>query len=108
MPVDLARWYDYDIAGCYHILLFLVSATLMFSFLRQSSEIGKQRDMLYAACVWEDVVYNFAHHVKTLRLEVNEGRRRWARRSPAMAAGITDQLWTIEELLTRIPLSTNT
>jgi hypothetical protein len=28
------------------ILLFLVSATLLTSFLRQSSEIGKQRDML--------------------------------------------------------------
>jgi hypothetical protein len=75
---------------------------------RKTLGFSKQRDMLYAACVWEDVVYNFAHHVKTLRLEVNEGRRRWARRSPAMAAGITDQLWTIEELLTRIPLSTNT
>lgn len=28
------------------VLLFLVSATLLFSFMKQSSEIGKQRDML--------------------------------------------------------------
>ena len=32
--------------------------------------------------------------VKTLRVEVNDGRRRWQPRSPAMAAGLTDHIWT--------------
>jgi hypothetical protein len=27
-------------------------------------------------------------------------RRRWRERTPAMAAGITDHTWTLEELLT--------
>ena len=63
--------------------------------------------MLEAACAWEDVVYNFARHVKTLRLEVNDGIRRWLHRSPAMAAGLADHIWTTEELLTMVPVPNN-
>ncbi len=37
------------------------------------------------------------------------GNRRWTKRSPAMAAGLTDHIWEIEELLTMVPLTpTNT
>lgn len=75
---------------------------------RKTLGFSKKREMLEAACVWEDVVYNFARHVKTLRLEVNCDGRRWRHRSPAMAAQITDHIWSLEELLTRIPASTNT
>jgi len=75
---------------------------------RKTLGFSKKRAMLKAACIWEDVVYNFARHVKTLRLEVNDDHRRWLQRSPAMAAGITDHIWTIEELLTRVPITTNT
>ena len=64
--------------------------------------------MLEAACIWEDVGYNLTRHVKTLRLEVKDGHRRWLPRSPAMAANITDHIWTIEELLTRVPILANT
>ena len=66
--------------------------------------------MLEAACAWEDAIYNLARPLKTLRLEVNDGLRRWQPRSPAMAAGLTDHLWTIRELLTTIvaPHSINT
>ena len=31
--------------------------------------------------------------------EVTDGLRRWQSRSPAMAAGLTDHIWTVEELL---------
>lgn len=75
---------------------------------RKTLGYSKRRDMLYAACVWEDMIYNFARHVKTLRLEVNEDGRRWLQRSPAMAAEITDHIWTIEELLMHVPIFTNT
>jgi hypothetical protein len=75
---------------------------------RKTLGFSKKREMLEAACIWEDVVYNFARHVKTLRLEVNQDGRRWCYRSPAMAANITDHIWTIEELLTHVPISTNT
>jgi hypothetical protein len=48
--------------------------------------------------------------LKTLRVEVNDGQRRWQPRSPAMAAGLSDRLWSAEELLTKVvaPSSINT
>ncbi|MEA2045247.1 MAG: hypothetical protein U9N48_01795 [Euryarchaeota archaeon] len=60
--------------------------------------------MLEASCAWEDLVYNLARPVKTLRIEVNDGQRRWQPRSPAMAASLTDHIWTIEELLMAVPV----
>lgn len=75
---------------------------------RKTLGFSKQRQMLAAACIWEDVVYNFARHVKTLRLEVNDGFRRWRYRSPAMAASLTDHIWSIEELLMLVPVPIHT
>lgn len=73
----------------------------------KSLGFSKRRTMLAAACAWEDVVYNFARHVKTLRLEVNDSCRRWLYRSPAMAAGLTDHIWTIEDILLMVPVPNN-
>jgi hypothetical protein len=55
--------------------------------------------MLEASCAWEDWVYNLTRPVKSLRIEVNDGQRRWQTRSAAMAAGLTDHVWTIKELM---------
>jgi hypothetical protein len=51
---------------------------------RKTLSFSKKRQMLERACAWEDLVYNFVHSVKTLR-----------RRVPA---GLTDHVWTIQEL----------
>jgi hypothetical protein len=37
--------------------------------------------------------------VESLRVEVNEEQRRWQPRSAAMAARLTDHVWTIKELM---------
>ncbi len=42
-------------------------------------------------------VYNFCWPVRTLRVKDDEGR--WQRRSPAMAAGVADHVWSIPEWL---------
>jgi hypothetical protein len=42
-------------------------------------------------------VYNFCWPVRTLRIKDGEGR--WQERSPAMAAGLADHVWTIPEWL---------
>ena len=42
--------------------------------------------------------YNFCWPVRTLRIKNEQGR--WQPRSPAMAAGLTDHLWSISEWLT--------
>jgi IS1 family transposase/transposase-like protein len=50
---------------------------------------------------WGMCVYNWTREHRSLRhlLPQPQGRRKYERRSPAMAAGLSDHLWTIPELL---------
>jgi hypothetical protein len=74
---------------------------------RKTLAFSKRLELLKAACIWEDMVYNFLRPVKTLRFQINQEQRRWIPRSPAMAAGLTDHIWSIRELLTTIPVPNN-
>lgn len=64
---------------------------------RKTLSFSKRREMLEWACAWEDLVYNFAKPPRTLRLPVGKGR--WLKQTPAMAAGLTDHIWTMRELV---------
>jgi len=75
---------------------------------RKTVAFSKLLEMYRASATWQDLVYNLARPLKTLRLEVNETHRRWRPRSPAMAAGLSDRIWTVKELLTTIVLPINT
>ncbi len=77
----------------------LTSRQMNGRLVRKTLSYSKQLDMLAAACAWEDWVYNLTRPVKTLQVAVNDGQRRWQPRSPAMAGGLTDHIWTIKELL---------
>ncbi len=77
----------------------LTSRQMNGRMVRKTLSFSKEFDILQASCTWEDSVYNLTRPVKTLRIEVNDSERKWQQRSPAMAAGLTDHLWTIEELL---------
>lgn len=77
----------------------LTSRQMNGRLVRKTLSYSKQLEMLEAACTWEDWVYNLTRSVKTLRIEVNERQRRWQSRSPAVAAGLTDHIWTVKELL---------
>lgn len=49
--------------------------------------------------------YNFIKPHKSLRIRVDLGRKKWMERTPAMAEGLTDHVWTIKKLMTfRIPI----
>jgi hypothetical protein len=49
--------------------------------------------------------YNFVKPHKSLRLEANQGNRKWMQRTPAMADKLTDHIWTLKELMTfRVPI----
>jgi hypothetical protein len=85
----------------------LTSRHMNGRLVRKTLGFSKRVAMLRAACVWEDVVYNLTRSVKTLRLEVNNGYQRWLQCSPAMAAELTDHIWSIREVLTRVPTPTN-
>ncbi len=90
----------------------LTSRHMNGRLVRKTLGYSKELKMLRASSIWEDMVYNLGRALKTLRVESPETggkRRRWIGRSPAMAAGLTDHIWEIEELLTTLPLPlTNT
>jgi hypothetical protein len=74
---------------------------------RKTLSYSKQLEALEASCAWEDWVYNLSRPLKTLAVELEmrtEGqqRRRWKPVSPAMAAGLTDHVWTVTELLSTV------
>jgi hypothetical protein len=89
----------------------LTSRHMNGRLMRKTLGYSKELGMLRASSIWEDAVYNLGRALKTLRIESPKeaGNRRWVKRSPAMAAGLTDHIWEIEELLTMVPLTpTNT
>jgi hypothetical protein len=77
----------------------LTSRQMNGRMVRKTLSFSKEEEMLKASCTLEDWVYNLTRPVKSLRREVNDGQRMWEPRSPAMAAGITDHIWTIGELM---------
>ncbi len=67
---------------------------------RKTLAFSKKLDVYEASVAWEDLVYNFARPVKSLRVRLfTDPKRKWRQRSPAMAAGLTDHIWTVKELL---------
>jgi hypothetical protein len=71
---------------------------------RKTLSFSKELRFLQAASTLEDALYNFTRPVKTLRVELANPSKyaRWQQRSPAMAAGLTDHIWTVKELLTMV------
>jgi hypothetical protein len=54
----------------------------------------------------EDAIFNFVRPHLSLRVALPQpsNGRKWHQRTPAMAAGLTDHIWTLEELLSyRVP-----
>jgi hypothetical protein len=81
-----------------HLTMRLFNGRLV----RKTLAFSKLLEMYRASAAWEDLVYNLARPLKTLRLEVKDPHRRWQPRSPAVAAGLTDHIWTVKELLTTV------
>jgi len=72
---------------------------------RKSLGYSKVIEMHRRSAALEDIVYNLVRPLKTLRCEVfDDPVRRWLPRTPAMAAGLTDHIWTVKELLTTLPV----
>ena len=69
---------------------------------RKTLSFSKELRFLKAASALEDALYNFTRPLKTLRVEVEapSAYLRWQPRTPAMAARLTDHIWTVKELLT--------
>jgi transposase-like protein len=71
--------------------------------------LGFSKDVLMhrAAAAWDDLVYNLARPLKTLRQQLTDALpKRWWPRTPAMAAGLADRIWTVGDILRAVPVPT--
>ena len=72
---------------------------------RKTLAFSKDVTAYRAAAAWEDCYYNLVRPHKSLRLPAADGLpRKWLPRTPAMAAKLTDHIWTVKELLTMLPI----
>ena len=73
---------------------------------RRTRHLAQHSATLTAGMFVTGCFYNLcdAHHSLRCRLSVGEFGHRWIKRTPAMAAGLTDHIWTVDELLMyRVP-----
>jgi hypothetical protein len=64
---------------------------------RKTYRFSKDWDVHEAVTCFTLYSYNFCWPVRTLRAK--DGAGRWRKRTPAMAAGLTDHVWTLSEWL---------
>jgi transposase-like protein len=77
------------------------------ALVRRGRALARQTTTLHQAMYLVGSVYNFCTYHQSLRVAIHlpANRRHWVPRTPAIAAGITDHLWTVEELLSfQVPL----
>jgi IS1 family transposase len=65
---------------------------------RKTYAFSKDWDVHRAATVFSYFSYNFCWPVRTLRVKGEDGG--WQPRTPAMAAGLTDHVWSVSEWVT--------
>lgn len=68
---------------------------------RRSRHLARQQETLEAGMFLVGCLYNLCQPHHSLRLQLSVGLRghRWIQRTPAMASGLTDHIWTVDELL---------
>ncbi len=72
---------------------------------RKTLAFSKKLVAYRAAAQWEDSYYNLVRTHKSLRIPAQDvASQKWIRRTPAMAAKLTDHMGTVKELLTTLPI----
>jgi len=77
------------------------------ALVRRGRSLVRQLRTLQQSTYLVGTVYNFCEPHQSLRmiLHLPNNRRHWVQRTPAIAAGITDHIWTVQELLSyQVPL----
>jgi len=83
----------------------------MVTLIRRGRSLARQLATLQQSIYLVGTVYNFCEPHKSLRKILHlpgnlpNNRKRWVQRTPAIATGITDHIWTMQELLSyQVPL----
>jgi transposase-like protein len=79
----------------------------MAALVRRGRALARQTTTLHQAMYLVGTFYNFCTPHRSLRVAIHlpVNRHHWVPRTPAIAAGVTDHLWTVEELLSfQVPL----
>jgi transposase-like protein len=74
---------------------------------RHTRRLARYAQTLTAGMYLLGCVYNFCDFHQSLRLRLSVGRYgfRWVQRTPALAAGLTDHRWSLQELMVfKVPL----
>ena len=69
---------------------------------RKTLSHSKKKAYLQRHIDLEDAIYNFVRPHSALKVKLRQPAahgRLWQQRTPAMAAGLTDHIWSLEELL---------
>jgi len=83
----------------------LTIRTSLVRFVRKTMNFSKKMKMHTKAFDLFQGWYNFIKPHDSLKLRIDSGNRKWSQRTPAMAEGITDHIWSLKELLTfRVPV----
>jgi len=81
----------------------LTMRTFSSRLTRKGIAFSKSIDMHKASAALEDIYYNLIKPLKTLRLNAEENSGlKWLPRTPAMAAGLTDHIWTLKEVFNMV------
>jgi hypothetical protein len=77
----------------------LTIRTSLARFIRKGMNFSKTMKMHQKAFDLFQAWYNLIKPHKSLRLKIDSENRKWFQRTPAMAEGITDHIWSLKELL---------
>jgi hypothetical protein len=108
-PEDVLRLLGADSGGrintSYVERLNLSIRNSLARFIRRGMNCSKDLGIHSKAINFFQAWYNFVKPHKSLRLELKDGDRKWMQRTPAMAEGLTDRIWSLSELLCfRVPI----
>lgn len=74
-------------------------------FIRRGMNCSKDLEIHSRVFDFFQAWHNFVKPHKSLRLELKSGDRKWTQRTPAMAEGLTDRIWSLSDLLCfRVPV----
>ena len=94
-------------AGTVHVERLNGALRDRLNALTRKTHAFAKRDATWDALVGLQLFdHNFHRAHQALRLPAGDGVHRYRQRSPAMALGLTDHLWSLQELLTsRVPIT---